>query len=329
MKDMLQDLAGERFKQRQEVTVVDCTIRDGGLMNDSKFELDLVRAVYRACALSGVDVCELGYRNSKKMFDQAQFGPWRFCDEEMLKRATDGIEKGNLKVSLMMDAHKSFADDLLPASESVADMIRIATYVRDIDKAILLAQAADQLGYETSLNIMAVTHCHMPELEETLDRSREETNVQTVFIVDSFGNMLLDQISYLVKKFASHIGDKSVGLHFHNNQQLAFANTIAGIAQGATWADSTINGLGRGAGNCPTELLLPFLNNPKLKIEPILDVLGKYICPLKQQIEWGYHIPYMLTGVLNQHPQAAIEQMHLEDPAQKRDYLSFFRKISE
>ena len=80
--------------QHEKTTVVDCTIRDGGLMNDSHFDLETVRAVFRACCESGIDVCELGYRNSKEMFDPAKFGAWRFCAEEDLKKATDGIDRG-------------------------------------------------------------------------------------------------------------------------------------------------------------------------------------------------------------------------------------------
>ena len=312
--------------QHEKTTVVDCTIRDGGLMNDSHFEIETVRAVFRACCESGIDICELGYRNSKEMFDPAKFGAWRFCAEEDLKKATDGIDRGDMKVAMMMDAHKSTPDDLLPANESQADMIRCATYVQDMSKAIRLANAADELGYETAINIMAITHAHMPELEDCLDQIEEETNVQAVYIVDSFGNMYMDQLHYMVAKYQMHLKTKAVGVHFHNNQQLAFANTMEGIINGATWADATINGLGRAAGNCPLELLIGFLKNPNIDILPILDCLGKHIIPLKENIEWGYHVPYMITGILNQHPQAAMKWMAGPD---KHDYVKFYAEVDE
>ncbi|MBS3821519.1 MAG: nucleoid-structuring protein H-NS [Planctomycetes bacterium] len=314
---------------RDNVKVVDCTIRDGGLMNDSNFDIETVRAVYKACCEANIDVCELGYRNSKEMFDPAEFGPWRFCDEEDLRKATDGIGPGRTKVAVMMDAHKSNPDDLLPASESVVDIVRVATYTKDINQAVRTCNAATELGYETTINIMAITHVHMPDVEACLDQAEEETQASAVYIVDSFGYMYMDQLHYMVAKYQMHLKTKDVGVHFHNNQQLAFANTMEGIVNGATWADGTMNGLGRGAGNCTTELLMSFLKNPDLDILPVLDCIGKYITPLKKDIEWGYHIPYFITGILNQHPQSAIRQMSIEDEAEKHDYVTFYTMVDE
>lgn len=314
--------------ERTRVTVVDCTIRDGGLMNNSKFDLETVRAVFSACCRAGVDYCELGYRNSREMFDPKEYGVWRFCDEEDLRRATEGIDRGRTKVAVMMDAHKCNPADLLPRQDSVIDLVRVATYVKDKNAAIRLAKHADELGYETTLNIMAISHAHMPDLEVMLDEIEAETNVKVVYIVDSFGAMYMDQLHYMVSKYQMHLKTKAVGVHFHNNQQLAFANTMEGIIHGATWADATLNGLGRGAGNCPLELLVSFLKNPDLDILPILECVGTHIIPLKQTIEWGYHIPYMITGILNQHPQAAIQWMESHRP-DKHDYVKFYAQVDE
>ena len=333
MIEILRDLAGATLPDYKNLTVVDCTIRDGGLMNDSRFDLDVVRSVFRACCDAGIDVCELGYRNSKKLLDETQFGAWRFCTEEDLVAATEGIEnRHGTKISIMMDAHKSSVDDLINAKDSVADIIRIATYVEDIDKAIDLAKKADELGYETSLNIMAITNCQIEDLEKCLARASAETNVKTIFIVDSYGNLMLDQLDFIIDKFLKHIGSKQLGLHFHNNQQLAFANTITGISKGATWVDCTLNGLGRGAGNCPTELLISYLknkHNTNYNLEPVLKVIGEFISPLKNKIKWGYHVPYMLTGHLNLHPQSAIEKMFSQQDQSNRCYLEFYRKLKD
>jgi 4-hydroxy 2-oxovalerate aldolase len=263
------------------------------------------------------------------MFDPAEYGPWRFCDEDQLRAATDGIEPGRTKIAVMMDAHKSTPDDLLPASESAVDIVRVATYTKDINQAVRTINAAHELGYETTMNIMAITHVHMPELEACLDQIEEETAAKAVYIVDSFGNMYMDQLHYMVAKYQMHLKTKAVGVHFHNNQQLAFANTMEGIVNGATWADGTLNGLGRGAGNCTTELLMSFLKNPDLDILPVLDCIGKHIVPLKKDIEWGYHVPYFITGILNQHPDPAMRQMSLEDEAAKHDYVKFYTMVDE
>ena len=169
---------------RPEIKVFDCTIRDGGLANNSYFTMETVRAVYAACCAAGIDYVELGYRNSKKMFSPSQFGPWRFCDEDVLRQATDGVDPRTTKLSVMQDAHKATADDLLPKSESVVDMVRVATYVKDVDKAIHLANCAAEKGYETTINIMAISHEGSPFLDEALAQIEAETktNVEAALV---------------------------------------------------------------------------------------------------------------------------------------------------
>jgi 4-hydroxy 2-oxovalerate aldolase len=311
---------------RPEIKVCDCTIRDGGLANDSHFEVETVRAVCRAACAAGVDYVELGYRNSKGMFDPAEFGRWRFCDEEDLRRATDGIERNGTKICIMQDAHKAKAEDILPADASVVDMIRVATYVKDIDKAIHLANTATAKGYETTINIMAISHEGDQFLDEALAQIEAETKVLAVYVVDSFGALYSEVVDYYVQKFQQHIKTKEVGVHMHNNQQLAFANTIQGIIKGANYLDGTLFGLGRGAGNCPTELLLSFLKNPKFNINPLLKVIPEHIMPMQETLDWGYHLPYMITGMLDMHPKAAMDWLKAPD---RNDFVGFYRSVSE
>jgi 4-hydroxy 2-oxovalerate aldolase len=311
---------------RPEIKVFDCTIRDGGLMNDSKFALEVVRAVYEAACRSGIDYVELGYRNSKGMLSPSEFGPWRFCDEEWLRRATDGTDPGGTKISIMMDAHKSNPEDLLPADQSVVEMIRCATYVKDIDKAIHLVNHAREKGYDATINIMAISHEGGMFLREALQQIEAETKVAAVYIVDSFGALYSETVHWLVEMYQQYLKTKEVGGHFHNAQQLAFANTVESIIKGANFVDGTLYGLGRGAGNCPLELLLAFLKNPKFNLVPILDVIGQHILPLRDDMDWGYHIPYMISGVLDMHPRDAMSWMTGD---RKTDLVGFYREIIE
>ncbi len=309
---------------RPQIKVLDCTIRDGGLANDSHFSIETVRAVYKAACDAGIDYVELGYRNSKEMFSPDEFGLWRFCDEDHLRQAVDGIEPNGTKVAVMQDAHKAVAEDILPADESVVDLIRIATYVKDIDKAIRLAKNATEKGYECTINIMAISHEAPPFLDEALQQIEEETSAKAVYIVDSFGALYSEEVHALVEKYQKYLKTKEVGAHFHNNRQLAFANTIEAIRKGANYLDGTLFGLGRAAGNCPLELLMSFLKNPKFDIEPVLDVIAKTIMPLGESIDWGYHIPYMITGMLDEHPRSAMAFMKNGD---SRDYVGFYRQF--
>ncbi|NQU75482.1 MAG: nucleoid-structuring protein H-NS [Planctomycetes bacterium] len=311
---------------RPEIKVVDCTIRDGGLVNDSKFSFETVRAVYQAACESGIDYVELGYRNSKAEFSPEEFGPWRFTDEADLRKVTAGIDPGITKIAVMQDAHKAVPEDVLPKEESLVDMIRVATYVKDVDKAIRLANNATDKGYEATINIMAISHEGGMFLDEALRQLEEETCVKAVYIVDSFGALYGEEVQYYVDRYKNFLKTKEVGVHFHNNQQLAFANTIEGIILNANYLDGTMYGLGRAAGNCPLELLLGFLKNPKFNITPILKVIGETIVPLQEYLDWGYRVPYMLTGVLNQHPREAMRWMKSPESS---DYVKFHSQITE
>ena len=113
-------------------------------------------------------------------------------------------------------------------------------------------------------------------------------------------------------------------MHAHNNQQLAFANTIEAIIHDANSVDTTIFGLGRAAGNCPTELILGFLKNPKDDIRPILDVISKEFVPLQKKIEWGYFIPYVISGILDEHPRTAIA---LRESDKKENYREYYESL--
>ncbi len=287
---------------RPEIKVLDCTIRDGGLMNEWKFSKELVRDVFDGLARAGVDYVELGYRADKKQFSPKDFGPWRFCDEEDLR---DVAYECDTKLSIMVDVGRTDYDAFLPASESLVKLVRVATYVKDVDKAIHLGNHVKSMGYEVAVNIMAVSHALEPDLDEALDELAA-TNFDMIYLVDSFGYFYSEQIHYLAEKYLSRLKGKQVGIHCHDNRNLAFANTIEGIIKGINRLDATIFGIGRAAGNCQLELLMSFLKNPKFDVRPVLDLIEKHFIELKKELRWGYEIPYAITGILNKHPRAAM-----------------------
>ncbi|MFC1570635.1 aldolase catalytic domain-containing protein [Candidatus Omnitrophota bacterium] len=309
---------------RDEIKVVDCTVRDGGLINDHYFDDDFVRKVYKAISDAGVDYMEIGYRASKKILSPDQFGKWKFCEEDDIKRAMDGIES-KTKVSVMVDIGRVNSEDILPCEDSVVDMIRVATYVKDVDKAIDLVKEATDKGYEATVNIMAISRALDNELDEALEQIEKQTKALAVYIVDSFGALYCENITYLTNKYKKHLKTKEVGMHAHNNQQLGYGNTIQGIIDGCNFVDATIYGIGRAAGNCPLELLIGFLKNPKFDLRPILEIIEKEFIPMRKKIEWGYLIPYVITGMFNEHPRTAMALRQTED---KDKYLEFFESMS-
>lgn len=294
---------------RPQIKVLDATIRDGGLMNEWQFDLDLVRKVYKGLAESGIDYMEIGYKANVDLVG-AGCGPWRYCAEEDLKRVVDGQYDENMKLSAMVDIGRVNDEDILPANESLLSMIRVATYVKDVDKAIALANICTAKGYETTINIMAVSHALESDLDEALTQINEETKVDAVYVVDSFGSLFSEQIHYLVQKFQNHLREGcEVGIHTHNNTQLAYANTIEAIRKDANFIDATLYGIGRAAGNCPLELIMAFLKNPKYRLRPIMALLDEIFVPLSKKISWGYRIPYMVSGIFDDHPRASLAHM--------------------
>jgi 4-hydroxy 2-oxovalerate aldolase len=314
---------------RPGIHVVDCTIRDGGLMNKSNFSLECVRAVYRAVCAAGVQVVELGYRNSRKLFDPAQYGPWRFCDDEMIRRVVGERKHPATRIAVMMDAHKSDVDDLKPRETSPVDLIRCATYVEDIQKAIRVENDAHAKGYDTAINIMSISTAPDQALDECLLRIKEETHVKACYIVDSFGHLQPADIARFVAKYQKLLPGVQVGIHAHNNLQLAFANTIEGLNRGAGYLDGTLYGLGRGAGNCNLELLIGFLDDPRFDLGPVLDVISSHILPLQKDIKWGYSVPYLATGILNRRPDEGMRLMAMaEDDPAKYAFRDFYDRLT-
>jgi 4-hydroxy 2-oxovalerate aldolase len=194
-----------------------------------------------------------------------------------------------------------------------------------MDKAIWLAEHCMDKGYEVTINLMAISTVMMRDLEEALT-DVAKSRVPVLYLVDSFGSMYCEQIELLVNKYREYLPDRTIGVHMHNNMQLAFSNTVTGIIHHCNMLDATILGLGRGAGNCPLELLMSFLKNPKFDLRPILDVIQRHFLPLQKEIEWGYHIPYLITGANNYHPRSAMKWMSSEN---KNDYVAFFNQVMD
>ncbi len=311
---------------RPELKVLDCTIRDGGLVNDHKFDDAFVRAVYQACVDAGIDYMEIGYKNSKKVFPQDKFGPWRHCDEQDIRRIV-GDNPTPLKLAVMCDAGKSdWQTDVLPKEESVLDMIRVAFYAHQVSEAVDMIRDAAEKGYEVTANLMAVSTNTEQEVDQVLEVIADSP-AEVMVVVDSYGAMYAEQVEILVKKYLGFMkpNSKEVGMHAHNNQQLGFANTIEAIIHGANRVDASLAGLGRGAGNCPMELLIGFLRNPKFHIRPIYKVLQDYLLPLSREVEWGPFVQYNITGQLNEHPRSAIAARAGEH---RDSYVAFYDKMT-
>ena len=263
---------GELVSYRPDIKVVDCTLRDGGLVNNFEFSEDFVRDLYKANVAAGVDYMEFGYKASKEVFNVDDYGKWKFCDEKDIREIV-GDNNTDLKISVMADVGRTdFKKDIIPKSESVIDMIRVATYINTIPAAIEMINYCADMGYEVTINIMAISTASENELDLALELLAAQSKASVIYLVDSYGSLYPEQIRRLADKYlkvAEKYG-KSVGIHAHNNQQLAFANTIEACTIGVSYLDVTMSGMGRGAGNCYSELLMGFLRNPKYQCLSLL-----------------------------------------------------------
>ena len=318
---------GNLMDVRTDIKVLDATIRDGGLCNNFEFTDEFVRALYEMNVRAGIDYMEFGYKASKTMFKESDFGKWKFCNEEDI-RAIVGDNPTEMKISVMADVGRcDYKTDFLPKKDSVIDMVRVACYIHQIPAAIEMIEWFHELGYETTCNIMAISQANSDQIAQAL-AMLGTTNVDVIYLVDCYGSLYPENASDYARIYLEAVEntDKKIGFHAHNNQNLAFANTIDTLSRGVSYLDATVQGMGRGAGNCAMELLLGFLKNPKYKLYELLPFIEEYMIPLRESgVVWGYDLQYMFTGLLNRHPREA-----MDFTAKKRgDYAEFYKTLLE
>lgn len=311
---------------RPEIKVVDATLRDGGLVNDFFFADDFAKALYNANTKSGVDYMEFGYKADKTLFDVNKFGPSKFCDDDYI-RGVVGDGERKVKVAVMADVGRcNYKEDIHERAESPVDLIRVATYVHQMPTAIDMIEDAHKKGYETSCNIMALSTVQENDIRAALDMVGQ-SSVDVIYIVDSYGSIYPEEMARICDLYGEYATkyNKKLGIHAHDNQKLAFANTIECVGDNVDYLDATYLSMGRGAGNCAMELLLGFLKNPKYNEYPVLEFIEKHMMPMKEQgVVWGYDLEYLLTGLFNQHPRTAIAY----SKEKRKDITEYFKELT-
>jgi len=219
---------------RPEIKVLDCTIRDGGLINNYQFTDDFVKSVYRAVCDAGVDMIEFGKKLVESdTYKRSEYGLWNFCDDDDIRRIMDSHECENPPlIAVMFDVGRVDINNLAPCDQSPVDMIRTACYVPDIDKGIDLAKRSKDQGYLTTINIMATSAAIESDLIEALGQVNETKEVDYLYLVDSYGAFYSEQVTYYLNMYKKYAPDKELGFHAHNNQQLGFSNTQQAIIEG-------------------------------------------------------------------------------------------------
>jgi 4-hydroxy 2-oxovalerate aldolase len=273
--------------------ILDCTIRDGGYYTNWDFDRSLVKTYLKSFNLLPVDYLEVGYRNPEQ---NGYYGEYYFCPPstlEFLKKHT------NKKLAIIInekDVRFEMIDSLLNPCLGVVDMVRIAIDPKNFKRALNLAKAAKSKGFEVAFNVMYMSKWdEYPEM--MADLKYLDGVVDYFYLVDSFGGVFPSDVTNTVNKVRSLCNVK-IGFHGHNNLEMALANTMAAIEAKVDMIDATITGMGRGAGNLKTELLLTVLNQ-QARIDVDFNSLSKITTAfqeLQDVYKWGTSLPYMVSG---------------------------------
>lgn len=282
-------------------TVLDCTLRDGGYYTNWDFNPNIVDSYIESMNKLPIDYLELGYRNNPEKEYLGRFG---YCPVSILKDIRKLSEK---KLAVMLNEKSTKPEDLMRLTapiKGLVDMIRIAVDPKNLLRAVELAKTVKQQGFEVGFNIMYMSK--WDEYEGFYEQLPELNGVVDIMnMVDSFGGVMPNEVEVIVKRLRNVISCK-IGFHGHNNLEMGLINTLTAIEAGVDSVDCTILGMGRGAGNLNTELLLTYLNHKGLPVDfnALSDVITSFQ-PLYETHRWGTQLPYMISGA-NSLPQKEV-----------------------
>lgn len=282
--------------------ILDCTLRDGGYYTNWDFDEKLVDIYLQSFNSLPVEYLEVGYRSNPM---KSYLGKFFYCPTHVLK---DIKSKTNKKLVIILDekdVREEDAENLLNPIIGLVDMVRMAIDPKNFKRALILAKKVKQLGFEVGFNVMYMSTWR--EQKEFLDLIPQVDGVADYFyMVDSYGSVFPDDVREIMQLVRSKTQIK-LGFHGHNNLEMALANTLTAIDEGIDIVDATVTGMGRGAGNLKTELLLTVLNStgkidfPYNDLSKVVDVFRE----LQEKYEWGTNMPYMVSGA-NSLPQKQV-----------------------
>jgi hypothetical protein len=290
------------------IKILDCTLRDGGYINDWAFKDEYIAKILKALDRSYVDIIECGYLNDKVGI---QSDSTLFDSTTTAEKALSSIAKGAAQKVIMINFGDFDVKNLPSKEQTSIDGIRLAFHKKDIDQAFETAYIIKDLGYKLYFQPMVTKNYKDIEFLFMIEKTNK-LNPYAFYIVDSFGSMTLDEFhKYLILAQNNLYHSIYLGYHSHNNMQLAFSNAINMCSQNfkrEIIIDSSIYGIGRGAGNLNTELIADYLNNAHEKnydTLPLLDIIDELLASLMAKNSWGFSPAQFLSASYNCHPNYA------------------------
>ncbi|GAB2770364.1 aldolase catalytic domain-containing protein [Salinimicrobium soli] len=282
--------------------LLDCTLRDGGYYTNWDFDKDIVETYFKSFNNLPVDYLEIGYRSNPM---KSYLGEYFYCPTYVLEEAKSKSTKKLVIILNEKDVREDHVPNLLEPCIGYISMVRIAIDPKNFKRALGLAAAVKKLGFEVGFNVMYMSNWENEK--EFLGQIKEVNGVADYFyMVDSFGGVYPEDVKKTFDIVRNQT-DTKIGFHGHNNLQLALVNTLTAIDCGVSIVDATVTGMGRGAGNLQTELLLTALNG-KGEIDLDFNALSQVVAPfeaMQKEYGWGTNLPYMVSGA-NSLPQKEV-----------------------
>ena len=273
--------------------ILDCTIRDGGYYTIWDFSKETIKTYLRSINKLPVDFIEVGYRNPDL---SGYFGEYYFLPTHTMEFIRQHSDKLIAIILNEKDVRVNMLPDLLGPCHGLVDLVRIAIDPKNYSRALELAKVIKKMGFDVAFNVMYMSK--WSEHPEMMQRLNELDGVVDYFyMVDSFGGVFPADVRETIKSIRAKT-DVKIGFHGHNNLEMALANTLVAIDEGVDIVDATITGMGRGAGNLKTELLLTALNGLnglEVDFNALSDTTADF-AKLQDSYKWGTSLPYMVSG---------------------------------
>ena len=272
----------------EKIKILDCSIRDGGYLNDWKFTRKIVKNIYRAVSDAGIDFFEIGFLNP---YDSTK-GIWHHVTNKDIQDVTRNYS--GAKIGVMINFGKTKIQDVPDSDNTSIDMIRVAVHKNKIKEALAFCEQIKDKGYLVSIQMMGYSTLTGQEQHQVYSWLRD-SDIDYAYIADSYGSLKENELKTLLQPLLN-IPNIKIGFHAHNNLQYAFANVLTAINMGIDIVDGSIAGRGRGAGNLPIELLVAEMEHrgQKYNSKPLYIHIDKNYP--------DYNLQYALSGIYNVHP---------------------------
>lgn len=292
---------------RNNIKILDCTLRDGGYVNNWEFGENTICSIINKLIDANIDIVECGFLSETK---KSSCNSSIFNSLRPINKILESASKKN-DFACMIN-YGEFPIEALPKySGNGIDTIRIAFHKKDLKHALDFCQQVKEKGYSVFVQPMITASYNEKELKILIEAINSFIPT-SIYIVDSFGTLRKNELLSLFQFFDKNIKQNiEIGFHSHNNLQLSFSNAqelIQNQTSRMLIIDSSVFGMGRGAGNLCTELLLLHLNenfNKDYCILPILEIIDEFLNPIFIKKPWGYSVPYYIASTNNCHPNYA------------------------